>query len=95
MVGINDLFENHRIMCGGRISANLDNYEFMFSYENLSKLVDQQIVLYRQSLQSTIDNYLFKQYSNSIFYITKYPFNKYNALKLTLTARNDKNVMEV
>jgi len=65
----------------------------MFSYENLSKLVDQQIVLYRQSLQSTIDNYLFKQYSNSIFYITKYPFNKYNALKLTLTARNDKNVM--
>ncbi|HOS57696.1 MAG TPA: hypothetical protein PLB66_03600 [Bacteroidales bacterium] len=93
MVGINDLFENHRIMCGGRISANLDNYEFMFSYENLSKLVDQQIVLYRQSLQSTIDNYLFKQYSNSIFYITKYPFNKYNAMKLTLTARNDKNVM--
>ena len=93
MVGINDLFENHRITGGFRISFDLDNTEFMFSYENLSRRVDQQIVLYRQSLKSTIQDYLYKQYSNSVFYITKYPFNKFNALRLTLTGRYDKNVM--
>ena len=93
MVGVNDLFENHRITGGFRISFDLDNTEFMFSYENLSRRVDQQIVLYRQTLKSTIQDYLYKQYSNSVFYITKYPFNKFNSIRLTLTGRYDKNVM--
>ena len=37
MLGINDLFEDYRITGGFRIGLNLGSYEFLFSYENLSR----------------------------------------------------------
>ena len=93
MFGLNDLFENHRITAGYRLAFNLHDYEVMFSYENLSKRVDQQIVLYRQSLRSNINDYIYKQHTNSIFYITKYPIDKFNSFRLTLTGRYDRYIM--
>lgn len=92
MVGINDLFENRRITGGFRVSFDLDNTEVMFSYEDLTHRIDQQIVLYRQSLKSSIHDYLYKQFSNSIFYITTFPFDPFNAIKLTLTGRYDQQI---
>ncbi|HPT53156.1 MAG TPA: hypothetical protein PK740_07725, partial [Bacteroidales bacterium] len=87
MFGINDLFEDYRITGGFRLSFDLMSNEFMFSYEDLSKRLDHQLVLYRQSIKSTLSDYYCKQYSNSVFYIMKYPFNKFNSLRLTLTGR--------
>lgn len=93
MVGINDLFEDYRITGGFRVSFDLSSNEFMFSYEDLHKRLDHQITLYRQSIKSTISNYLYKQHSNSIFYIMKFPFDKLNSIRLTLTGRYETYIM--
>ena len=88
MIGLKDLFENHRITAGLRVGFNLNSYEMMFSYENLTRRLDHQFVVYRQSINSTQQGYyVYKQRTNSLFYIMKYPFDKWNSLRLTLTGR--------
>lgn len=93
MVGINDLFENHRITGGFRLGLDFQSNEFMVSYENLAHRIDHQIVFYRQSIQSSDNYYLIKERSNSVFYIIKLPFNKFNSLRFTLTGRLERNIL--
>lgn len=93
MVGLNDLFEDYRITGGFRISFDLQSNEFMISYEDLHKRLDHQVVAYRQGIKSMVGDYYYKQYANSLFYIMKYPFNKLNSLRLTLTGRYETYVM--
>lgn len=93
MVGINDLFEDYRITGGFRLSFDLQSNEFMFSYEDLHRRLDHQVVVYRQSIKSIIGDYYYKQHANSVFYIMKYPFDKFNSLRLTLTGRYETNIM--
>ncbi|MDY6348403.1 MAG: hypothetical protein SPL42_08275, partial [Bacteroidales bacterium] len=93
MLGINDLFEDYRVTGGFRIGWNLNNYEFMLSYENLARRLDRQVTIYRQSVSSDVGNYVVKQNSNSLFYTLKYPFNKNSSLRLTLKGRFETNVM--
>ena len=94
MFGINDLFEDYRITGGFRLSFNLQNYECMLSYENLSKRLDRQITLYRQSLSTSTSDFLYRQTSNSIFYTLKFPFNKTTSLRLTFNGRYETNVIQ-
>ncbi len=94
MLGINDLFEDYRITGGFRLSFNMESNEFMLSYENLARRLDRQIVLYRQAISSSTGSNVYKQTSNSIFYILKFPFNKYNSLRLTLNGRYETNVVQ-
>ena len=75
MLGINDLFEDYRITGGFRIGWNLNSYEFLFSYENLSRRLDRQITLHRQAISSQVNGYVYRQNSNSVFYTLKFPFN--------------------
>ena len=93
MVGIHDLFENHRITGGFRLGLDLQSNEFMISYENLSRRVDHQIVFYRQSIRSNNSYYVYKQRNNSLFYIIKLPFDKFNSIRLTLTGRVETNIL--
>lgn len=93
MVGINDLFEDYRITGGFRLSFDLQSNEFMFSYEDLHRRLDHQVVVYRQSIKSLVGDYYYKLHSNSLFYIMKYPFDKFNSLRLTLTGRYETNTM--
>lgn len=93
MVGINDLFENHRITGGFRFGLDLQSNEFMLSYEDLSHRVDHQLVFYRQSIQSSIDYYMVKLHTNSLFYIIKLPFDKYNSLRFTMTGRLERGIL--
>ena len=93
MIGINDLFEDHRITGGFRLSLDLESNEFMFSYEDLSRRLDRQLVLYRQSLSSSEGGTVYRQTANSIFYILKFPFNKTNSLRFTLKGRYETNVI--
>lgn len=93
MLGINDLFEDYRVTGGFRLGLDLNSYEFMLSYENLAHRLDRQIVLYRQSISSSIGDRLYKQCSNSAFYILKYPFDKCSSLRLTLKGRYETNVV--
>ncbi len=93
MVGIHDLFENHRITGGFRLGLDFQSNEFMLSYENLSRRVDHQIVFYRQAIQSTQWYYVYRQKNNSLFYIIKFPFDKFNSLRFTLTGRVETNIL--
>ena len=93
MLGINDLFEDYRVTGGFRVGLNLNSYEFMLSYENLARRLDRQIVVYRQSITSNINDRVYKQRSNSLFYILKFPFNKIHSVRLTLNGRYESNVI--
>jgi hypothetical protein len=89
MVGINDLFENYRITAGFRLPLFYTGSEIMVSYEDLSKRMDKQIVIYRQAIEQSLDYRYIKQNSNSIFYNLKFPFDKFNSLRLTLKGRQE------
>ena len=93
MVGIHDLFENHRITGGFRLGLDLQSNEFMISYENLSRRIDHQIVFYRQSIGSNTNYYVYRQRANSLFYIVKLPFDKFNSLRFTLTGRLETSIL--
>ena len=93
MLGINDLFEDYRITGGFRIGWDLNSYEFLFSYENLSRRLDRQITLHRQAISSQVNGYVYRQNSNSLFYTLKFPFNKTNCIRLTLKGRYETNVV--
>lgn len=87
MLGITDVFENYRWSAGFRLSFDFNSNEFMLSYEDLSRRLDQQLVFYRQSITSSLYDGVIRQRSNSIFYILKYPFHRFSALRFTLTGR--------
>lgn len=93
MVGIQDLFENHRITGGFRLGLDMQSNEFMISYENLSRRVDHQIVFYRQAISSNNSYYVYRQRANSLFYIIKLPFDKFNSIRFTLTGRLETNIL--
>jgi Tol biopolymer transport system component len=93
MVGLHDLFENHRITGGFRLGLDMQSNEFMISYENLSRRVDHQIVFYRQAISSNNSYYVYRQRANSLFYIIKLPFDKFNSIRFTLTGRLETNIL--
>lgn len=88
LVGLTDILENHRMVGGIRLSfTSLGNIEFLYSYENLEKRLDRQIVAYYQK-QKTADNYnIILQQNASIFYLLKYPFDKAQSLRFTFELR--------
>ena len=93
MLGINDLFEDYRITGGFRIGWDLNSYEFMLSYENLSRRLDRQITIYRQAITSEVGGNVVRQSSNSLFYALKLPFTKTSSIRLILKGRYETNVI--
>jgi len=91
-VGTNDLFEDYRIIGGMRLSTDFDSNEFLFSFENLKKRLDRQILLHRQIFKTSTDFSLLKTYTHEAFYILKYPLNQVTALKGSVIFRYDKTV---
>jgi Tol biopolymer transport system component len=89
-LGVTDLLEDYRITGGVRLNLNLTNNEYLFSYANLKKRLDKEIVFHRNS----IDNYysyndIVRVYSHELYYILKWPFSPVLAVKGTLSYRND------
>ena len=89
MVGIQDLFENYRITAGFRLPLLYSGSEIMLSYEDLSKRIDKQIVVYRQSLEQSIGYRYVKQYTNSVFFNLKLPFDKFNSVRFSVKGRHE------
>jgi len=91
-LGLSDLMEDFRITGGLRFSFNFDNFEYLLSFENLKHRLDRQIIFHRQSL----DNYTFyydsRQYTHSVYYIVRWPFNTVMSAKGTAFLRSDKEV---
>jgi hypothetical protein len=54
--------------------------------------LDKQIVYYYQAIGQSVDYQYLKQRTNSIFYNLKYPFDKFNSIRLSLKGREEKFV---
>jgi hypothetical protein len=87
MVSIRDLMEDYRMTGGVRISADLNNLEFLYSYENLKRRLDRQIAIHYQSLKSFDGRYDVRQQNINLHYILKYPFDRVNSLHTTFTVQ--------
>jgi len=89
-VGVNDLFEDYRVIGGVRFAGNFDSNEYMVSVENLKYQLDKQFIFHRQVLTNSDGTYDYKVTSNELMYILKYPFDQVTCLKGTLDYRNDR-----
>jgi hypothetical protein len=87
-MGVNDLMEDHRFVGGVRFNFSLVNNEYIFSYSNLKKRLDQEIVFHRNTTPPQ-NNVVFKVHTHELFYILKWPFNEALSLRGTAKYRND------
>jgi hypothetical protein len=91
-LGLSDLMEDYRIVGGLRFSFNFDNFEYLISYENLKHRLDKQWVFHRQSLDNYTYFYDSRQYTHSVYYILRWPFNTVMSIKGTAFVKNDREV---
>lgn len=96
-VGMTDLLENHRIIGGFRIPLNLSNVEYLFSYANLERRLDKEVLIVRQATENEfyIGYYTFieRLRSYQLYYILKYPFSPVFAVKGTANVRYQKSTL--
>lgn len=88
-LGVNDLMEDHRFVGGVRLNFSLVNNEYIFSYSNLKKRLDKEIVFHRNTLEGSNGYSLVRVHSHELFYILKWPFTEALSLRGTAMYRND------
>ena len=88
-MGVNDLMEDHRFVGGVRLNFSLVNNEYLFSYSNLKKRLDKEIVFHRNTLEGTNGYSLIRVHTHELFYILKWPFTEALSLRGTAFYRND------
>jgi hypothetical protein len=90
-VGTQDLFEDFKLIGGVRFGADFQSNEYLLSFENLKKRLDQEIIFHRQVYQTTTqDNYsLVKATTQELFYVLKYPLSQVASLRTTINGRID------
>ncbi|MCX7955156.1 MAG: hypothetical protein N3A01_08215 [Bacteroidales bacterium] len=91
-MGVNDLFEDYKIVGGIRLSGNLNSNEYLLSLENLKNRLDKQIAFHRLAINKIDENFLVKTHTHEGFYILKYPFSEIQCVKFTINLRHDNNV---
>jgi len=92
MVGVTDLMENYRITGGVRLNFNLVNNEYLLSYTNQRRRLDQQIIFHRQSIEETGYYSYIRHRIHELYYILTYPFTPVFNIKGTATFRYDRAV---
>ncbi|NOX86726.1 MAG: hypothetical protein GXO86_12310 [Chlorobi bacterium] len=88
-VGLTDLMEDHRLIGGVRLNFSLVNNEYIFSYANLKKRLDKEIIFHRNTIEGTTGYSLVRVHTHELFYILKWPFNEALSLRGTAFYRND------
>ncbi len=88
-MGVNDLMEDYRFVGGVRLNFSLINNEYLFSYSNLKKRLDKEIVFHRNTLEGTNGYTLMRVHTHELFYILKWPFTEALSIRGTAFYRND------
>jgi len=91
-MSISDVFEDHRIVGGVRLSIDLNTNEYLLAYHDLSKRWDKTYLFHRQSLRNIGNGAVNSVVTNEVKYITKYPFSEVAAIRATLNVRHDRSV---
>ena len=95
---VKDMFEDHYLETGLRISSDFNQKEYFWVYENLKSRVDWQYAFYRKS-RSTYDfsriNIVDKTrlITNLVQVQAKYCFDTYKSFKLVSRLQSDKNIL--
>lgn len=93
-VGTVDLLENKRLTAGVRMQYNIDNMQYLFCYEDLSKRIDRQVAFFHKNTVQSNYAYSRKNKSDELYYCLKYPFNRVAALRATVPVRYEYSVYE-
>lgn len=92
MMGVTDLMEDYRLTGGIRINFDLVNNEYLFSYSNLKRRLDHQVLYHRVGT----DDYGLYSYIrhkvNELYYIVTYPFTPVLNIRGTASVRYDRAV---
>lgn len=93
-VGVSDLLEDHRLIGGAKLSFDMDNNEYLLSYENLTNRLDKQIVLHRMSYESATETSILKHHLHDVNYILKWPFSQALAFKASAIFKYNNQVFQ-
>lgn len=93
-VGVNDLFEDYRLVGGVRFATDFDSNEYLLSFENLKQQLDKQLIFHRQVFKNyTSESFtVIKTFTHELLGSLKYPFNQTTALKGTASFRHDNTI---
>lgn len=95
-VGLTDLLEDHRIVGGFRIPVSLNNIEYLFTYANLRKRLDKEIIFVRQASESEyysgLLTFIQRFRSYQLYYRLKYPFSPVFAVRGTANIRYQRGI---
>lgn len=92
MVGVTDLMEDYRITGGVRLDFNLADNEYFFSYMNMRRRLDHQIIFHRQTVEDIGYYSYIRHRINELYYIATYPFSPVLNVKGTASVKYDKAV---
>ncbi|MBL4667876.1 MAG: PD40 domain-containing protein [Flavobacteriales bacterium] len=91
-VGTIDLFEDHKIYGGVRLSSS--TREYFMTYQNLVRRTDKEYTFSRTTSNGDNGFNAFGLSTNSLKYSIKYPFSEVSSIRTTFTARNDNIVVK-
>lgn len=91
-LGLNDLFDDYRIVGGFRLSGNLNSNEYYVSHENLKNRLDRQITFYRQGREEIFSQTYVRIHTHELKYTLRWPFNDLASLRGSAAYRNDRLV---
>lgn len=86
-IGISDLMEDYQLIGGLRLSSNLSNNEYFFSFSNKKARLDKEFIYHRQGFNYSGNNVYIQNKQNSFFYILHYPFSPVFSIRNTISLR--------
>lgn len=90
--GTIDLFEDHKIYGGVRLSSS--TREYFMTYQNLLRRTDKEYTFSRTTSNRDNGFNAFGLSTNSLKYSISYPFSEVASVRTTFTARNDNIVVK-
>lgn len=93
-MGVSDVFEDHKIVGGFRLSLDLNNNDYMVSYENLERRLDRRIMFHRQAFQTIVGFNVLKLHTHQLQYRVSWPFSELASLRASLMYRHDRFVLQ-
>lgn len=93
-MGISDLFEDYRVVGGFRLALNLNNNDYMLSFENVKGRLDKRISFQRQAYQSLTPISVRKVHTHNFRYQVSWPFSELASIRASVMYRHDRFVLQ-
>lgn len=91
-MGASDLFEDHRLLGGFRLSLDLSNNDYLLAYENVKRRLDKRVSFQRQAYQGFTQTTVLQVHTHNVRYQLSWPFSELASLRGSVMYRNDRFV---